>query len=92
MSGTVSENFELELNELQVSDDTQVYLYSDGIVDQFGGPSNKKFMSKRLQQLIESNQHLPMNQQKQIIDEAILKWKGKEEQIDDIVIFGVKIG
>jgi hypothetical protein len=33
-----------------------------------------------------------MNQQKQIIDEAIQKWKGKEEQIDDITIFGAKIG
>ncbi len=92
VSGTISENFEFELNELPISDDTQVYLYSDGIVDQFGGPSNKKFMSKRLEQLIQSCQHLPMNQQKQIIDEAIQKWKGKEEQIDDITIFGAKIG
>jgi len=91
VSGTVSDNFEFELNELNVTDNMQVYLYSDGIVDQFGGPSNKKFMSKRLEQLIQSCQHLTMKQQQQIIDDAILNWKGKEEQIDDITVFGVKI-
>ena len=90
ISGNVSENYDFELNEFDIEEGHQIYLYSDGIVDQFGGPKNKKFMTKRLIQLILSNSNLPMADQKQIIDNAILNWKSEYEQIDDILIMGLK--
>lgn len=90
ISGTVSENYEFELNEFEIEEGHQIYLYSDGIVDQFGGPKNKKFMTKRLLQLISSNSNLPMADQKEIIDNAILNWKYGYEQIDDILVMGLK--
>jgi chemotaxis response regulator CheB len=90
ISGNVSENYEFELNEFDIEDGDQLYLYSDGIVDQFGGPHNKKFMTKRLVQLLSSNLYLPMTEQKEIIDNSIVSWKEGQEQIDDILIMGLK--
>jgi len=90
INGNVSENYEFALNEFYLEEDIQIYLYSDGIVDQFGGPNNKKFMSKRLIQLISSCSTLPMAAQKEIIDNSILTWKSDYEQIDDILIMGIK--
>ncbi len=90
ISGNVSENYDFELNEFDIEEGHQIYLYSDGIVDQFGGPKNKKFMTKRFIQLISSCSNLPMADQKQIIDNAILNWKSRYEQIDDILVMGIK--
>ena len=90
ISGNVSENYEYQLNEFDIEDGDQLYLYSDGIVDQFGGPKNKKFMTKRFVQLLSSNLDLPMNEQKEIIDNSIVSWKEGQEQIDDILIMGLK--
>lgn len=90
ISGNVSENIEFALNEFDVAEGDQIYLYSDGIVDQFGGPRNKKFMTKRLLQLLSSNSALPMNEQKEIIDHTMLTWKAGGEQTDDVLIMGIK--
>lgn len=59
-------------------------------MDQFGGPHNKKFMTKRLVQLLSSNLDLPMSEQKEIIDNSIVSWKEGQEQIDDILVMGLK--
>lgn len=90
ISGNVSENYDFELNEFDIEEGDQLYLYSDGIVDQFGGPHNKKFMTKRLVQLLSSNLDLPMSEQKEIVDNSIVSWKEGQEQIDDILVMGLK--
>ena len=90
INGNVSENYEFALNEFYLEEDIQIYLFSDGIVDQFGGPNNKKFMTKRLIQLISSCSTLPMAAQKEIIENSILAWKSDYEQIDDILVMGLK--
>ena len=90
ISANVSENYEFDLHEFILEEGHQIYLYSDGIVDQFGGPKNKKFMTKRFVQLLSSCSNLPMAQQKEIIDNSIVDWKKGHEQIDDILIMGLK--
>jgi PAS domain S-box-containing protein len=67
------------------------YLFSDGIVDQFGGPKSKKFLTKRLKQVIFDSQMYKMEEQKRIIQKSIIDWKGKHPQVDDILMVGVKI-
>ncbi|MBN1599858.1 MAG: tetratricopeptide repeat protein [Bacteroidales bacterium] len=72
-----------------------IYLTSDGYEDQFGGPRAKKFLPKRLRQLLIDNGNKPMAEQKVILDKTIEDWKSgyedKHEQTDDITIVGVKI-
>ncbi len=69
----------------------QVYLFTDGYADQFGGPKGKKFKYKQLEELILSVHNSNANEQKQKLEEAFTKWKGGLEQLDDVCIIGVKI-
>jgi serine phosphatase RsbU (regulator of sigma subunit) len=66
------------------------YLYSDGFPDQFGEMTNKKFKIRNFKKMLESVSSLPMVEQKQKLEEAFLDWKGKESQVDDVLIFGFK--
>lgn len=68
-----------------------VYLFSDGYADQFGGPKGKKFKYNQLKSLLESNHQLPINEQYQRIADAFDSWMGELEQVDDVVIIGVRV-
>ncbi len=78
-------------NEMQLQKGDSIYIYSDGYADQFGGPNGKKFKYKQLEDLITTNNHLPMNDQKEILKKGFIDWKGSLEQIDDVCVFGVRI-
>ncbi len=69
------------------------YLFTDGFVDQFGGPKGKKLTKKRFQDtLVENNMnHSKMDDQGQLIKRYFNDWKGKEEQIDDVCVIGIKV-
>ena len=67
------------------------YMFSDGYPDQFGGYKKKKFMSRRLNNLLHEIHHLPMDQQKEKLLQNYLDWKGSEEQVDDVSIVGIRI-
>ncbi len=67
------------------------YILSDGYIDQFGGPKGKKFMTKRFKELLLEIYMKPMAEQKEILWNTILDWRGDIEQIDDIIIIGIKV-
>jgi serine phosphatase RsbU (regulator of sigma subunit) len=70
------------------------YMFSDGYPDQFGGEEGRKFMKKRLKELIFNItlEHQQMRKQKEILDQTMQTWMGKNhEQIDDILILGFKL-
>ncbi len=69
----------------------RLYLFSDGFVDQFGGPHGKKFKGKQLKQLLNETVHLPMSEQGQKLKQAFDAWKGDVEQIDDVCVVGIRI-
>lgn len=68
-----------------------VYLFSDGYEDQFGGENGRKFLVKRLKELLISISSLPMTEQKEKLESALSQWQGTYEQVDDITILGFKI-
>ena len=67
------------------------YLFTDGYADQFGGPKGKKFKYKQLEELLVSQGKLTSQKQHQILENALIQWKGSLEQVDDICIIGVNI-
>lgn len=81
--------FTLRKETLQKGD--SVYTLTDGLADQFGGPKGKKFKYKQLQELISSNVHLSMKEQARILEQTIEVWRGPLEQVDDILVIGIKI-
>jgi serine phosphatase RsbU (regulator of sigma subunit) len=68
----------------------QLYMFTDGFCDQFGGDKGKKFSSKRLKEFLLEKNKLTMGEQKQNLENAIIEWQGRLEQVDDILIIGVK--
>jgi serine phosphatase RsbU (regulator of sigma subunit) len=68
-----------------------LYLFTDGYADQFGGPQGKKFKYKQLQQLLIDNGKLTMEKQKKVLEETLENWKGRLEQVDDILVMGIRV-
>ena len=68
-----------------------LYLFSDGYADQFGGPRGKKFMYKAFKQLLCDISLKSMSEQAEIIEKTMEDWQGTDEQIDDMVIIGLRI-
>lgn len=67
------------------------YLFTDGFADQFGGPQGKKFKYKQLQGLLLTNASQSMEIQKKKLEETLSAWKGSLEQVDDILIIGIRV-
>jgi tetratricopeptide (TPR) repeat protein len=86
---TVGQPFENHVIEIQKGD--SIFLMSDGFVDQFGGPEEKKFMTKKLKETLIGIKHLSMDEQHNKLDNIFENWKGKLEQLDDVLVIGIKV-
>jgi serine phosphatase RsbU (regulator of sigma subunit) len=89
INGNMQEDTSFTLHEFNIKPGDRFYMYTDGVVDQFGGPHGKKFMSKRFIQLLSDVSNKNLNEQSEFINKTINNWKGIEEQVDDILIMGV---
>lgn len=76
---------------LQLQHGDCVYVTSDGYADQFGGPRDKKFMRKRFKELLVEISPLHMSEQKERLNSALVAWKGSQEQVDDILVIGIRV-
>ncbi len=78
------------VQEIKLKPGDIVYLFSDGYADQFGGPLGKKLKYRTFKELLVSNSEKEMREQGILLDQAFEKWKGDNEQIDDVVVIGLK--
>jgi serine phosphatase RsbU (regulator of sigma subunit) len=78
-------------NEIDLAENDCLYLFSDGYADQFGGPDDKKFMYKRFEELLVEVHAKPMEKQKEILTARFLEWKGDDDQVDDILVMGIRM-
>lgn len=76
---------------LNVSKGDMLYIFSDGYADQFGGPKGKKFKYKRMRDLMARIYTQSPETQEKIMDDEFIKWKGNNEQVDDVCIIGIRI-
>lgn len=72
--------------EIPVQKNDILYLFSDGIVDQFGGDQSKKFTTKRLKEIIIQLSSTPLQEQKEILNYIFDEWRAEREQTDDVLI------
>jgi len=68
-----------------------LYLSSDGYADQFGGSEGKKFRTRQLKELIASVSQVAMVEQKTTLEDTFIRWMGNAEQIDDVLVIGVRL-
>lgn len=76
--------FDLQPNDV-------IYIFSDGYADQFGGSKGKKFMYKQFRDLLLDIHQKPLEDQKRLLNETIESWRGTFEQVDDILVIGVRV-
>jgi len=81
----------LKTHEIKIEKEDRIYLFSDGFPDQKGGPNGKKFYYGPFKQMLIDIQGQKMNEQHEHIDKTISNWKGSYQQIDDILVMGIKI-
>lgn len=77
--------------EIELTSGKSFYMFSDGFADQFGQKNGKKFMVKKLQNLLMEVHQYPMSEQSQKVSEIFNDWKGTLEQTDDVLLLGIKV-
>ena len=80
------ENVGFQLNQGDI-----IYMFSDGYPDQFGGPRGKKFKMDRVKNMLADVCDKPMEIQQEYVNKTFNEWKGKLQQVDDVLFMGVRI-
>lgn len=85
------EESSFSIKEIPFKKNDTVYLFTDGYADQIGGINRKTFRTKYFRELLLQIHHLPMNDQKDILWNKLLEWKGDIDQVDDILVLGIRL-
>ncbi len=95
VGGFISSNVQYPMDRIQLEKGDQIYMFTDGYTDQFGGPDRagkgKKFKTIQLKNLLYSIRKDNMKTQKELLTEAFDLWKGNHDQIDDVSLIGFKV-
>ena len=89
--GTHWEEAPFRTTSVYLKEEDSFYMFSDGFIDQFGGMDRKKFKSMNFKKLLLSVQNEGMYFQRQTLEQTYDQWRGDHEQIDDIIVLGVKV-
>lgn len=79
------------LHRLQLQKGDAIYAFTDGYIDQFGGPKGKKFLYRRLNDLLLSCHSQPVQEQQALLQKVFTEWKGQLEQVDDVLVVGIRV-
>ncbi len=77
--------------QITVNKGDTLYMTTDGYPDQFGGEKEKKFMYKKLKELLAANSHLSMDEQHHALHLTFDNWQGTQDQVDDVTVMGIKL-
>jgi serine phosphatase RsbU (regulator of sigma subunit) len=78
-------------HEINFQTNDMIYMFSDGYIDQLGGVNRKTFRSGNFKKLLINIHQMPVYEQKVILEEKLDEWRGNIEQIDDILVAGLRM-
>jgi phosphoserine phosphatase RsbU/P len=78
-------------HEINFQTNDMIYMFSDGYIDQLGGVNRKTFRSENFKKLLINIHQMPVHEQKVILEEKFDEWRGNIEQIDDILVAGLRM-
>jgi serine phosphatase RsbU (regulator of sigma subunit) len=84
-----SKDFSIQTIELSIGD--TIYQFTDGFADQFGGVKGKKFKYNQLKEILVKSKDLAIFEQKEMLNKIFAEWKGDLDQIDDVLVTGIRI-
>jgi serine phosphatase RsbU (regulator of sigma subunit) len=77
--------------EIQLQPGDRLFLFSDGLQDQFGGPQGRKLRSSGVKEWLADTAQLPIDDQYQALSDRFRQWKGDQEQTDDVLLIGLQV-
>ncbi len=83
--------FELNEFSFEKNDEIELYLFSDGFIDQFNADDNKRYMRKRFKVLLDGLHQKKMKEQELALNTEILEWRGQNPQLDDVIVIGLRV-
>ena len=87
----IGEKTDFDNHTIQLQKGDQVFIFSDGYADQFGGPNGKKFMIGNFRKLLTQVAGLSPTEQKARLNMVLSDWQGEQEQVDDVLVIGLKV-
>lgn len=78
-------------HKFQLLKDDVLYLFSDGFHSQFGGMKDRPLKTKYFREMLSEIFTLPINDQKQLLENKFDEWKSSYKQTDDVLVIGIKI-
>ncbi len=91
IGGFTEDNQYFETHELKLQQNDTFYICTDGYADQFGGKTGKKIMTKRFKEMLLNIQNNTMKEQEILLNDFLENWKAGTEQVDDILVIGVRL-
>ena len=91
IGGTSKKEKSFAMHEITYQKGDVFYMYSDGFQDQFGGKDGMKYMSKKFREKLVEIAHLPMQEQKELLNQIFIDWKGDNSQTDDVILAGIRM-
>lgn len=82
---------QIEGHEIALQPGDRLYIFSDGLPDQFGGDNQRKFSAKRIREMLAETSGQKLESQKAMLENALKEWKGDVPQTDDIVFIGIEV-
>ncbi len=89
--GNYMNEIPFENHLLTIEPNDRIYLFTDGFADQMAENGQGRFMQKRLVKLLSSFDGEPFEKQRNLLAHEFEAWKGDFEQIDDVLVMGVKL-
>lgn len=90
LGGMISGQKHFENISIDFKEDDMIYLFTDGYIDQFGGPKGKKFSTRQFRELIPNLTKNSVQEQFKRLEQTFEDWKKGYEQIDDVLVIGIK--
>jgi serine phosphatase RsbU (regulator of sigma subunit) len=77
-------------HRVQLEHEDMIYLYSDGFPDQFGGEKGGKYKARPFKNFLTHISNEPVKKQVSMLEIELKRWMGKEPQVDDILVTGIR--
>lgn len=91
IGGRTPTDYEFVKQTIELKKGNRVFIFSDGMIDQFGGPKGKKLLSKRFKKLLLKYSTTPIGQMENMLSDEFSQWKGEYKQTDDVLVIGIEV-
>lgn len=91
IGGPFNPDKNFSLSRIQLEQGDSLYCFTDGVCDQFGGPKGKKIMKKNFYNFLLQIYSSSMHEQSSALFKMLEEWRGELDQVDDILIMGIRV-